>query len=110
MKLKLGSFLLDPRTGKPVKMEGEDRNATIGGILIAALLLSAEGEKDGKAKYERWKLVQRIEKAEGEVVELSVDEAKLIKDHAALFLAPMLLGPVWDAIEDAGKTAMPLPE
>ncbi len=50
--------------------------------------------------FERYRLASRIRKATpDEAIDLSIDEAKLIKDTVPKMYAPGIFGQVWDALE-----------
>ena len=55
------------------------------------------------ALFERYRLASRIRKAAPDAaVDLSIDEAKLIKDTSPRCTRPASFGQVWDALEGAG--------
>lgn len=88
---------------QPPKKVGEDGVIlTMGAMMTGALLAPIDGDRaDGRESFERFLLAMRIHEAQG-VVEISIDEAKLIKDRTAKCCSALVQGRIWQAIEAAG--------
>lgn len=82
----------------------EARPVTLGFVVVRAL--DAKYRDDDSVApsvlFERYRLASRIRKAApNEAIDLSIDEAKLIKDIVPKMYAPGIFGQVWDALEGA---------
>lgn len=85
--------------GKPF-MADSDTKLSLGRLVIDTLLVHSEG-LTGVQKYERYKLCTRIDKSmkDDEPLEMTVEEIAQIKEAIAARQPPMVVGPVWDALE-----------
>jgi hypothetical protein len=83
----------------------EARPVTLGFVVVRALD-AKHRDDDGVAPallFERYRLASRIRKAApNKTVDLSIDDAKLIKDTVPKMYAPGIFGQVWDALEGTG--------
>lgn len=74
------------------------RNVTIKKLCVDALLADTREELSGEAKVKRYRLAQKIHAAEGEI-DITTEEASLVKELAAKMLPPLLYGQIYDFIE-----------
>jgi hypothetical protein len=96
--------IINRDSDEPLLVEG--KIATLGFVVIRALDAKYQDEQNQapSALFDRYKLASRIRKANpDETVELSIDEAKLIKDTVPKMYAPGIFGQIWDALEDAAR-------
>lgn len=96
--------------GKLKNQKGED--VTLGEVCIAALVSIGPrcprcgtiqfpaDTQDGKEKFDRWMLAQRLEKAKKKI-ELTVDEIKMLKDAVAKSETIVVAGQVWEILDPA---------
>jgi hypothetical protein len=110
MKLSVLAPILD-LDGNEVRLPPEKEGRppgpvmTLGTGMKGALLAHLPGDEDDKAGtkgFERFLLAERIHKAEG-FVELTIDEAKIIKDRSAKCYSTLVQGRIWQAIEAAAS-------
>lgn len=105
MKVKTNTPIVSLE-GKPIKVPvSDEKNAdlaplTMGKAMEVALLSQIEGERNTEpmASFDRYRLAERIHDAK-DTVEITIDEAKLIKDRVAKIFGPLILGRVWTALE-----------
>jgi hypothetical protein len=69
---------------------------------FAGLSLAAGDDKKPEAGFNRFMLAMRIHEADG-ACELTIDEAKLIKDRVAKVYPALVMGRVWQALEGAAE-------
>ena len=81
--------------GRPMRLDAE-RILTLR-LAIREALCAASPDTSDREKFDRFTLASKVAKAETEI-EIGVDEAKAIKDATGKFLAPVALGPVWQAL------------
>ena len=83
----------------------EARPVTLGFAVVRALDAKYRDE-DSVAPavlFERYRLASRIRRTvPGKTIDLSIDEAKLIKDTVPKMYAPGIFGQIWDALEGSG--------
>ena len=95
---------LETFDGRPI-IVSEDNPFTLGLACCEALMFSDPQEKaNGRAKLERYELAQRIHRAcrSGDgLVDLTVDELKIVKDMAGKSLTTQAAGACWQALENA---------
>lgn len=101
MKFKVSEVIHDLEN-KPIKEQvakGEKESfLTMDKLIVNSLLGVLEGNRiSGEDKFKRFCLSNKIYKKE--VVELGVDEIKLIKDLAGELLNPYQAGKVWEFLE-----------
>lgn len=105
------------KTFDGIRLEFPDmEKPTAGAIFIMLLFASPAKDKqgnEGKEKFKRYQLAERINAAEkaGSLVEITVEEAATIKEIAGHWLTPKAIGPVWNALEanDALDRSRPSP-
>lgn len=86
---------------------GKGEPYTIGKICIEALTNTYQDETDlsGQEKFERWNLAQKLH---GEnQAEISVEEATLIKTLVGKGYGPVIVGPVYTAIDKIKRVKNP---
>ncbi|MDQ7799572.1 MAG: hypothetical protein RDU76_11635 [Candidatus Edwardsbacteria bacterium] len=96
MKVNLSAILLSIN-GEQIKQA--EVVQTVGTIAVEALQIfdTRDTAISGDEKAKRWKLACRIHgQAEAEI---SIEEAKLIKDLVGKYYGPVIVGQVWDALE-----------
>ena len=84
----------------------EARPVTLGFVVVRALDAKYRDDESAAAStlFERYKLASRIRKAgPAETLDLSIDEAKLIKDTVPKMYPPGIFGQIWDYLEAAGR-------
>lgn len=98
MKVDVSQVLMSFRKEDgPLKSDGKDM--TLEMAATNALLVQAQNDHaEGTEKYRRYKLATRI-MTEGPVVELSVEEAALIKKLVGAIYLPTVVGRVFEALE-----------
>lgn len=71
-------------------------------VFLEALLGMDQDEKglSGADRYARYKLAEKIK--EGDRVEVSIEEIKMMKDVAGKKFTPLVVGRVWDILEGRG--------
>lgn len=91
--------------GQPLK-EGE-REVTIGSVACNALLAPFDDERglSGEEKVKRFELAVKISKANGLPAEITVEDAALIKKLVAKLYAPLVVGQVWQAVDNPSASA-----
>lgn len=99
MKINLKSIILD-QSGKPVQQDGVD--ATVGAALVMALLATYgdEPQLSGADKFRRYQLALAVEAGNGDV---SIEDAALLKTLTAKIFPPLIMGRVWEAIEQTSQ-------
>lgn len=75
---------------------------TIGGCICTALLAQHDADRglSGDKKVERWRLAMAIVDKVFPV-EVTIEQAALIKKLVADTFGPLVVGQIWDAIENA---------
>lgn len=89
--------------GKPFQEEGKD--LSIGDVCCNALLFNYPEEKNvsGKEKYRRWKLAARLNS--GGVEDVEIEDLNLIKELTGKFYGPLLVGPIYDILENVREAS-----
>ena len=81
----------------------EARPVTLGFVVVRALDAKYRDDDSVAPSVLCYRLASRIRKAGPDAtIDLSIDEAKLIKDTVPKMYAPGIFGQVWDALEGAG--------
>lgn len=96
MKVNLSAILLSIN-GEQIKQA--EVVQTVGTIAVEALQVfdTRDTALSGDEKFKRWKLACRIHgQAEAEI---SIEEAKMIKDLVGKYYGPVIVGQVWEALE-----------
>lgn len=96
---------INRNTGEPM-MEENKRVVTFGLLVVRALDAKFPDEKDLKPEdgFKRFLLATRIVNARlGEAVDLTIEEAKSIKDTVAKAYPPGVFGQIWQALDEAAK-------
>lgn len=117
MRLKLNVPLCGA-DGKVLKesVDGESRPMVLGRALYNAMSADRADADTGRPldkdmKFKQYQLSKRLAEAmttpAGEL-DVSIEEANLLKTATGTLFPPVVLGPVWDALEAASKS--PLPE
>ena len=78
------------------------RRVTLGFVVVRALDAKYRDDESVAQSllFERYRLASRIRKAvPADTIDLSIDEAKLIKDTVPKMYAPGIFGQIWDALE-----------
>jgi hypothetical protein len=101
MKVKFGTFITNIITGERMKMN--DKDLTLGAAVLEALLvLDPQKPESGESKAKSYALAARIvngmKVGEGEV-EVSVEEAALIKQKVGDLFSPAVVGPAYEMLE-----------
>jgi len=79
-------------------LQGEDGDLPLSIPCMQAVLVQAEGDKpDGKEKFDRYKLAEKIQNGG----ELDIEEVAKIKDLVGKIYTAAIVGPVWLALEKA---------
>jgi hypothetical protein len=95
--------------GKELRLQPETEGGlpgevmTLGTVMKGALLATLEGDEEdrlGTKGFERFMLTERIHKAEG-MVDISIEEAKTIKERSARCYSTLIYSRVWQALEAA---------
>ena len=92
-------------TARLVNINGEvikhgDNAQSVGSIAIEALTLNDPQDKiSGEEKMKRWKLACKIHGSDQG--DITIDEAKIIKDLVGKYYGPIVVGQVWEALESA---------
>ena len=96
MIVNLSAILLDI-TGKQIKQA--EVAQTVGSIAVEALQIfdTRDTAITGDEKVKRWKLACRIHGQDQ--AEISIEEAKLIKDLVGKYYGPVIVGQVWESLE-----------
>ena len=97
MKIDFARELMNLK-GKPMTLEGEP--GTLG--LVAATALIAQGADEtltGEQKLKCFRLARRISDADGPVVDITVEDAALIKERIARLYPPLVSGQAWHMID-----------
>ena len=96
MKVNLSAILLSIN-GEQIKQAGVVQ--TVGTIAVEALQVfdTRDTTISGDEKVKRWKLACRIHTQDE--AEISIEEAKLIKDLVGKYYGPVIVGQVWEALE-----------
>lgn len=81
--------------GQPAK-RGDDV-ITLRTCMMEALSIG-DDSKDGPEKLRRFRIIQKLQKADG-TCELEVKEGSLVMEVAAKFCPPLVYGQIHDAIE-----------
>lgn len=92
-----GTSPVTDNTGNLAFKRGKAR--TVGSSMIEALTSVYQDERDlpGPKKFERYQLAQKL--YDKKSTDISVDDAKLIKDLVGKAYGPVILGPIFLAIE-----------
>ena len=92
MKINFDTPLKD-FDGKPIKINA-DTDGTLANVCVEALMAAAPGETaSGEEKLRRYQLASRLH-AGGEV-EISLEDAVLLKDLTGKVWPPIVVGQVW---------------
>ena len=86
----------------------EARPVTLGFVVVRALDAKYRDDESAapSALFERYRLASRIRRAApAQTVDLSIDEAKLIKDTVSKMYPPGIFGQIWDHLEEAASPA-----
>lgn len=107
--LLLVSAAVNDLDGNPVREPGSNDKPgettgkifTIGRAIESALVNSQPGdEKDGEGSFKRFRLAMKIHDAPDGLVEIDIDEAKIIKDRVGSTFGALVIGRVWNALEN----------
>jgi hypothetical protein len=84
--------------GTPLKdmVNGEAKDATVGMAIINALLAPAEGD-NGVKKVQKYELAMRVYKNDS--VDITVEEATLIKECVGRAFAPIIVGQLFALLD-----------
>lgn len=105
MKIDTAQTLKSIR-GEVLKDEKGDP-VTLGSIMATALLAQVQGDDaTGAEKAKRFALAVKVS-ADDLPVDLTVEEAAKIKELVGKAMGALVVGQVWNAIENAGKQAGP---
>ena len=94
--------------GEPLKEGGTI--ITHGLIAFRALNADIPDDKvEPSVKYERYKLASRLHgpKADKEPINLTIEDAALIKKLVGKVFPPFIMGQVWDALEEQKQVKSP---
>lgn len=100
MQFNPHAIIINRDTGRALLDEA--RPVTLGLVVVRALDAKYRDDDNAapSALFERYRLASRIRKAApDEAIDLSIDEAKLIKDTVPKMYAPGIFGQIWDALE-----------
>lgn len=85
--------------GGDVLKDQKNKTLTLRGILTNALLDPQQSKEiDGEEKAERFNLALEISSSK-KFYELSIDDAKTVKDLVGKIFAPLIVGQVWPILE-----------
>lgn len=81
-------------------LHDKDKDLTAGAIALSALLGNYDDEKalTGKEKADRYQLAMKINKNMKEV-DLTIEQAKLVKDLVGKAFAPLVVGQFFELME-----------
>jgi hypothetical protein len=94
--------------GKTIpKPNSEEGNLKLSDVSIEALIAVYEDERNlsGKEKMKRYSLAQKILKSNGQICEIELGDANLIKDLIGKAYGPMIVGPAYEMLEGTQETA-----
>lgn len=75
------------------------KSLTVGSVCIEALVGALPGEQlDGAEKFKRWELARRLHGVTE--VDLKLEEATKVKECVGKAWSAMVVGAVWNALED----------
>ena len=80
--------------GNPVNDE-RGQPVLLGDLVVSALLAQDRKDMDGKAKFERFQLAAKVQRADS----IDVTDAALIKEVCGNVLTPLPLGRIWELLE-----------
>jgi len=96
MKVKISQTLQDVE-GQPLKGE-KGKPLTMRDVCINSLLTPVQGDEE-KAKWEKYEIYKKLRDAKDEV-ELKSEEITLLKKSVGKIQPPLLMGQVYDMIEN----------
>lgn len=84
--------------GKPLVDAVTKEEATVQTALVNALTAEYRDEKiEGSEKMKRWVLAERIHS--NKEIDLTAEEASLLKNLVGKAFGPIVVGPVWNALD-----------
>lgn len=95
-------------------VDGETRPMVLGRALYNVMSSDRSDPDSGRPldkdnKFKQYQLQKRLAEAlatdEG-TLEVSIEEANLLKVASGVLLPPAVMGPVWEALENANKTVL----
>lgn len=81
---------------------GPDQQPAVLGDLVGAALIASDDDRDAQNKYRRFKLAQKLSAG---AADISVEDAALIKAVVGRLASPILVGRVFDLIENGATKA-----
>ncbi len=103
MKIDFNTELKDLR-GKPIPLtiDNVSVNATLLEACVESLMCLFDNERteEGKSKYERWKLAEKLMKSVSGVVDLSVEEIAKLKKRVGKRYSPLIVGPAYSILDN----------
>jgi len=103
MKVNLTTVITD-LFGKPIKNGTSDRDLTVRVAMANGLLSETEPNATGAEKYRRYALAVRLADERVTVINLSTEEAALIKAAVGRAFGAVIVGPVFNAIDPPAPT------
>jgi hypothetical protein len=88
------------KDGFPVSEDKRGEAYPLGFFVIDALL-SGERDLPGVEKLKRYKLAQKIQSPAKET-DITIEEAALVKEVTGKYSVTLIMGQIWDLLEDNG--------
>jgi len=100
MKIKTNTALKGVDGLETLKGE-KGRPLTIRDIIVNSVLTPIQ-EDDDRKKFEKWEIFKKVRDA-GDEVTLTIEEVGVIKKATGKIQPPLIMGQVWEALENGGK-------